>query len=152
MGPYGSQRFKHLLWKYTPDSLPNFLYTIIKCMRSWKQLATERNRPKFGSRGKYLVYAQYFQPLYVQGQSEVTRCIYYFRQPCISKKSGHRAKRIKIWALWVSTFFIQSTFSSLSVQGHAEVIRCFSVFNSFLSQMAGCREKHTKIWGSRTGT
>ena len=52
----------------------------------------------------------WFRLLSVQGQFEVIRCIFDFRQPCISKRVGHRAKRTKIWATWARMKYIQNTF------------------------------------------
>ncbi len=46
--------------------------------------------------GRYLVYTGYFW-LNAQGRSEVIRCNSDYRQPCVLKQVGRRAKWVDIW-------------------------------------------------------
>ena len=79
---------------------------------SGKWANVEQNWVKFGHRGKYSVYEGYCWQLSAWSHSGVTRCISDFRQPCISKIAGRRAKRGEIWS-WGWVFSVYSVLSTV---------------------------------------
>ncbi len=78
-----------------------------------------------GYGGGYSMYTGHFWHIADQAQSQDNRCVSNFRQLCISKMAGRRAKWTKFWASGVSIQCIQciyGTFDSLVFKvsrGHA---------------------------------
>ncbi len=60
---------------------------------------------------------------------EISRCIFDFRQPGISKTHGRRAKRVKFGPRGMYSVYTGS-FWQLSGEGQSEVIRCIAIFGS----------------------
>ncbi len=95
--------------RYIPD-FPHFQQFV-----SPKRMIVEQSRHQFGARRYLLNLYGVLLTIIFQNQSEINRdrCISDFpdfRQPCVSKKVGRRAKLAKIWASGVRIYCIQGTF------------------------------------------